>query len=197
MIEVLSKTDRAIVANYYVSDLNGELIAVLRGVRCQAVPIRRQRHRWICWPCRTSAVDRRVLIVGATGVMARATDVMMHARSQGFRLLAEANPAGAVRLLEGWATTVAYEITTALADDFRLVPDLLIENGRLPVEFSRWFVNLLIHLEAAGLAKQDENGWTLAQDALLPSPESVVKTLANQHPSRAGELLWPGPSPVS
>ena len=190
VIEVLSKNDRAIVANYYISDSRGELIAALRGVRCQAVPIwRNATLESVGLVELPQLIDGS--IVGATGVMARATDVMMHARVQGL-LSGEAHPAGAARLLEGWATTVAYEITTALADDFRLVPELLVENGRLPVELSRWFVNLLIHLETAGLAKQDDNGWTLAQDALLPSSDSVVKILANEHPSRAGELLLVG-----
>ena len=41
MIEVVSAGDRAIVANYYISGGDGELIAVLRRVRCQAVPVRR------------------------------------------------------------------------------------------------------------------------------------------------------------
>ncbi len=190
VIEVLSKTDRAIIANFYVSDANGELIAVLRGVRCQAVPIWRNATLESVGLVELPRLSDG-FIVGATGVTARATDVMVHARSQGL-LATEANPAGAVRLLEGWATTVAYEIATALTDDFRVVPDLLIENGRLPVELNRWFVNLLIHLEAAGLARQDDNGWALAQDALLPSSESVARTLAIEHPSRAGELLLAG-----
>ncbi len=190
VIEVLSKNDRAIIANYYISGADGELIAVLRGVRCQAVPISRTATLEA-----VGLVELPVLIdgslVGVTGVMARAADVLMHARSQGL-LSNEAKPGEATRLIEGWATTAAYEIATALADDFRIVPDLLVANGQLSAELRPWFVSLLIHLGAAGLAKQGENDWVLAQDALLPSSASMIKTLASEYPSRAGELLLAG-----
>ena len=40
-IEVLSQNDRSILANYHFFGPQGELLAVLRGVRCQAVQVRR------------------------------------------------------------------------------------------------------------------------------------------------------------
>src|SRR5581483_11810100 len=43
VMEVLDKTDRSIFVNFYVFDADDALIATLRGVRCQALAVKRPR----------------------------------------------------------------------------------------------------------------------------------------------------------
>ena len=40
-IEIVKKSERAIIANYYIYGSDDEIVAVLQGVRCQAVAVRR------------------------------------------------------------------------------------------------------------------------------------------------------------
>ena len=47
--------------------------------------------------------------------------------------------------------------------------DLLIASDRLPEEMRPWLTKLLLNLEAAELAKQEEGAWVLIRDASLPS----------------------------
>lgn len=190
IVEILSKNESAIIANYFVSDEHNQPIAVLRGVRCQAVPVLRHASLEA-----VGLVELPQLIDGALvavdGVSARAKDVISYLESRNLTVQ-NIKRAGAPHLMEAWATTVAYEIAAALADDFRIEPDLLVENGRVPVDLRNWLVNLLFNLETVGLASQDNNGWMLAQDALLPSSDSLINELASDYPGHAGEMLLAG-----
>ena len=189
-IEILVKSERSVLANYYLYGQDDDVVAVLRGVRCQAVPVRR-----------AAALDAIALvelpqlfdgtIVGKTGVAATARDVLLKAQP------IEAIPEGAANdegtlLVEGWATAAAYEIASGLADGFIVDVDMLVASGRLPEEMRPWLTKLLINLEAAELARQEEGTWALIRDASLPSSGSVIKALAAEHPNRAAEVLLAG-----
>ena len=95
-------------------------------------------------------------------------------------------------LVEGWATAAAYEIASGLADDVTIDVDMLIASGRLPEEMRSWFVRILVNLEGAGLAKQDNGLWTLIRDSSLPDSASLVKALATEYPTLAADLLLAG-----
>src|SRR5262249_43809435 len=186
-IELLKKSEQAIVANYYVYGADGEIIAMLRGVRCQAVPIRRTGSiEAIALVERPQLIDGT--IAGNTGVPATARDIVRQAEP----LLRPGEWASANEgsmLLEGWATSAAYEIVSGLADDGAIDVDMLIATGRLPEEMRSWFVRILVNLEGAGLAKQDNGLWTLTRDSGMPDSASMVKALATEHPMLAAELL--------
>ena len=95
-------------------------------------------------------------------------------------------------LVEGWATAAAYEIASGLADGLVVDVDLLVASGHLPDEMRPWLNKLLLNLEAAELAKQEEGTWVLTRDASLPNSASVIKALASEHPERAAEVLLAG-----
>ena len=189
-VEILKKSERAIIANYYVYGADDEIIAVLRGVRCQAIAIRRTGS------LETMAlVERPQLIDGTiadhTGVAVTARDIVRQAEPL-LRPNKSASANEGPMLVEGWATAAAYEIASGLADDVIIDVDMLIASGRLPEEMRLWFVRILVNLEGAGLAKQDSGLWTLIRDSSLPDSASLVKALAAEYPTLAADLLLAG-----
>jgi phthiocerol/phenolphthiocerol synthesis type-I polyketide synthase C len=190
VIEVVSKSERSILANCFIHGSEGELIAILRGVRSQAVPIKRKGTiESIALVERLEHVDGS--IVGQTGVAVGVGDVIAEAHAIGVAANESASPEAAL-LLEGWATAAAYEIASALAERDLVDVDLLIARGQLPEELRSWLVNVLLNLEAAGLAKREAGSWILIKDLSLPNSDAVVKALAAEYPSRAAELLLAG-----
>ena len=189
-IEILVKSERSVLANYYLYGANNELIALLRGVRCQAVPVRR-----------TAALESIALlelpqlfdgtISGKTGVAATARDLLAGVQELE-TALEGASSSDSAMLVEGWATAAAYELATGLADGQIVDVDVLVAGGRLPEELQPWLTKLLLNLEAAELAKQEESTWVLMRDASLPSSSSVIKALSSEHPERAAEVLLAG-----
>src|SRR5262249_39444300 len=130
-------------------------------------------------------------IAGNTGVATTARDIVRQAEPllrPGQWESANEEP----MLVEGWATAAAYEIVSGLADDGAIDVDMLIATGRLPEEMRSWFVRILVNLEGAGLAKQDNGLWTLIRDSGMPDSASMVKTLATEHPMLAADLLLAG-----
>src|SRR3954466_6951292 len=95
-------------------------------------------------------------------------------------------------LVEGWATAAAYEIASGIGDGLVGAVDLLVASGRLPEEMRPWLTRLLLNLQAAELAKQEEATWVLIRDASLPSSTSVIKAMSSERPERAAEILLAG-----
>jgi phthiocerol/phenolphthiocerol synthesis type-I polyketide synthase C len=190
-IEVVSATERAIVANYYVCGRENELIAILRGVRCQAVPVKRMAT------LEASTFVELPRLVGATilgdgGLPIGPDQVAIDARGRGLLPAASLHPDKADLLLEGFATAAAYEIASGLADHDVLDPDALVGGCRLPADLRPWLVNLLDKLCTAGLVTETYGCWIVVPDPLLPDAATVLKELAREHPERAAELLVAG-----
>jgi phthiocerol/phenolphthiocerol synthesis type-I polyketide synthase C len=191
LIEILSMSERSILANYHIYGSDDEPVAVLRGLRSQAVPFRRSP------PIETTGLVEvaRLLdgtITGNTGVAATAGDIMAESRRLGLVPGAAVSPHEATLLIEGWATAVAYEIASGLADGAPVNVDRLVASGRLPEELGPWLANILENLGAAGLARREGGSWALAEVSSLPSSATVVKALAKEHPDRAAEVLLAG-----
>ena len=189
VMEVLDSDERSIFANFYIFDGGDELIATLRGVRCQATAIRRHRTIETVALIETLApIDGEV--IGAVGVDAAAGAVIASARTLGLAASEPANEDVGTLLIEGWATAAAYEIACGLAEADGLDADALIADGRLPQPLRPWLINIMEHLTAAELASSPRMGfWLLKPGAELPAAASVVKALAIEHPERAAELL--------
>ena len=191
LIEVLSKSERAIVANYTFLGRNGELIATLRGVYCQAAQIKRAANldtaAFVELP---QLIDGSIL--GNTGLATGVDAILGRARARDLLSAPATTPNEAGLLVEGCATAAAYEIATALSDDQRVDIGALIAAGRLAPELRAWFAGALANLEAAGLAESDGGSWTMIPDPLFPSTASIVRELASAHPDCAAELLIAG-----
>jgi len=190
IIRLLSKNERAIVGNCDILTADGTVMASIRGVRCQAVPVKRINSLdSVAILELLQPVDGGLL--GQEGVGADTADLMADVESMG--VLAEAAaPDEATGLLEGWATASAYAIASGLARRGRLDPVMLIENGGLPETLRPWLVNLLRNLEAAGLAREEEGRWSLIKDPTLPRSETVLRALTREYPDRAAAILLAG-----
>jgi acyl transferase domain-containing protein/NADPH:quinone reductase-like Zn-dependent oxidoreductase/NADP-dependent 3-hydroxy acid dehydrogenase YdfG/acyl carrier protein len=190
IIEVLSKDQCAILANYYFFGPNQELLAILRGVRWQAVQLRRasvlEANAFVELP---QLIDGR--ISGMSGPAAGADAIVTFARRHGL-LPQTPSRSKAELMVEGCATAAAYAIASALADAGAIDIDALIGSGRLPLALRAWLRHQLVSLAAAGLVKEHDGQWHVISDPLMPGAAAVVQDLAVQHPERAAELLIAG-----
>jgi hypothetical protein len=191
LIQIVSKTERSTVGNYYIYGAEGELIAILRGVQCQAVPIKRLRSL-----SQIALIELPQLIDGTisgnTGIPVTAKDLMAAASSSDVVPAETPRLGDQALLVEGWATAAAHEIVFGLSDGIVVNIDALVESGSLREELRPWLVNLLLHLEAAGLVKQERGSWVVFRDDSLPSSTSVIKALAGEGHSLAAQLLLAG-----
>jgi acyl transferase domain-containing protein/NADPH:quinone reductase-like Zn-dependent oxidoreductase/NADP-dependent 3-hydroxy acid dehydrogenase YdfG/acyl carrier protein len=188
LIEVLNKNDRSIFGNYYFFGPERELLAVLRGVRCQGVQVRRD-----------NAIDTTAFvelpepivgaILGASSPAATADAIMQ--RAQAHSLLSEriAPVDEAELLIEGAATAAAYAIAAGLADCDWIDIEALVGGGRLKAELGPWLERLLASLAAAGLAKQQNGRWQIIDDSLMPGVAPVIRELSAKHSGRAAEIF--------
>jgi phthiocerol/phenolphthiocerol synthesis type-I polyketide synthase C len=190
-IEVVSANERAIVANYYICGGDNEVIAILRRVRCQVVPVRRLAQLEA-----TTYVEFPRLVGGAslgeTGIDMGPDQIVTDANARGLLSADRPDAEDADLLLEGFATAAAYEIASALAEHEVLDVDGLVDGGCLPRELVPWMANLLDKLAAAGLVTPSGERWIVVRDPLLPDAATVLKGLGREHPARAAELLVAG-----
>jgi phthiocerol/phenolphthiocerol synthesis type-I polyketide synthase C len=192
LMEIVSKSERSVLANFFIYDADGEVIAIQRGARCQALPIKRTRSiDNTAFIERSIAVDGSVL--GESGVAATPDAILANARKLGFEANGSMPADSAMLLLEGWATSVAFEFAQALADRGRIDLARLIETGRLPEPLGKWFANLMTALEGAELVIEGGPGiWRVTKGVSLPKPASIVEALHIEHPAHAPELLIAG-----
>jgi NADPH:quinone reductase-like Zn-dependent oxidoreductase/NAD(P)-dependent dehydrogenase (short-subunit alcohol dehydrogenase family)/acyl carrier protein len=187
MIRITRKSDRAIVGDSYYLDREGAIIAVLRGVRSQAVTVRRRRSL-----VTTSIVETPRLIdgtiLGKTGVAATTSDLITLARQKNLLSKAKTIENESEMLLEGWALAAASEMAFALCPDGEVKIEGLVAEGRLPTDLRFWAANLFMRLQAAGLAERTVLGWRLIKDRSLPRAETVSKALATEQQFRAAEI---------
>ena len=185
LIFVKHSNERSILADFVILDERDEIIATLIGVSCQAIPVRRMVQLDAM-----AFVERLKLLDGSmtdhSGFAESVSDVVhaleLHSNStkshdEGFSLL------------EGFATMAAYEIIAALGDGNGLDVELLVTRGLWPESLRPWLVTMLESLQAANLAGERLGAWHLIKDSLLPSANSILNTLAREHPERATDLL--------
>lgn len=189
LIEITSKSERSIVANCYIYGKGEQIVAILRGARCQAVPIRREvAIDAVAFVEVPQLIDGTIL--AQTGTITNARDIVAGANSLDILVSKSARSTEREMLVEGWAMAAAYEIALALADNKTTVDvEKLIVTGRVPESLRNWMTNILIKLEAADLAKRQDSSWTLVHDRSLPHSASVVKALVTEQPSYASETL--------
>ena len=187
VIEVVSASDRALVSNCYILGAQDEVVAVLRGVRGQAIATRRSNSLdALAFVELPRLIDGT--ISGRLGFPATAGDIVAAVSAMGLtQEPATANEAEV--LMEGWAMAAAYEIASSLADRGAVDIDGLLAAGRLAEHARPWLVNILVNLAAAGLARRDNDAWVLIEDDALPQSTAVVRALATEQQSHAGELL--------
>ena len=188
VIEITSRSDRFIVGNSYVYGPDDGLVAVLRGVRSQAVRMRRTNSvEGVAFVERPQLVDGTIL--ADTGVDTDAEALVEAATTLGILAEDAETPSEPEMLVEGWAAAAAYEIASAVAEGGIVDIDALVAHGRIAEGLRGWLRNVLVSLEAAGLATGDGASWTLTHDPSLPKASAVVNALAGEQQEHVGEML--------
>jgi acyl transferase domain-containing protein/NADPH:quinone reductase-like Zn-dependent oxidoreductase/acyl carrier protein len=187
IIRVRSRNERSIYVDMDVFDQDDALAIRLRGIRCQAVHVRRPASlEAAAFIETTRPIDGSV--IGEAGLPLGATDIIACAR-RSFPVAAGDTQSERATFLEGWATVTAHTIVTALAKDNILDLDLLVTSRRIPAELIGWLQNILTRLATAGLAKPGAHDWTILSDPTLPNAASILTELMAKFPEGAADLL--------
>jgi acyl transferase domain-containing protein/NADPH:quinone reductase-like Zn-dependent oxidoreductase/acyl carrier protein/SAM-dependent methyltransferase len=186
-IDIAEFNDRTILAGFRLYDEQGDLIARLSGARFQANPSKTALE----YPA-LALTQRTVPIAPFAGHKApqfRKDKILEQLRA----LTGKGNEkarANDTLLLEGWATSFAFQLVKKLAGRKSVIDvERLVQSGRLAQSAKPWLLNIVYALEASGLAEANEGRWTLKADARLPDPRTILQTLAREHADRAAELL--------
>ncbi len=186
-IRVLSRNERSLLMNFDVFDRQDRLLATLSGVRAQAIQVRRQQSFESI-----SMIERQKpgdgTLQEAAGVAADVSLVTANAVGSG-SIVQQPAISEAHLLLEAWATVVAHRIIAAIPENQSLDAESLAVSGRLDPESVGWIEALLRRLQSVGLASLDGTRWKLHRADDLPSAESLIREIAEQHPELAAELL--------
>lgn len=189
-MEILTKSERSMLTNFTVYDSHNDVIAILRGARCHAIPLRRARSI-----LETGVVESLRYISGEVsgergiGI----TPQRFLAAAGQVDAPSDAAAQDAAMLVDGWATAAAYEIARAFAArNGGIDVERLVESERLQSDHKPWLHNLLIQLEGAGLAREEGGVWKMVPDKSLPKSTEVVRSLLAEHPERAAEVLIAG-----
>src|SRR6185503_9038153 len=186
-IDIAEFNDRTILADFRLYDEQGELIARLRAARFQANPSKTSLE----YPA-LALTQRPVPIAPFAGHKApqfRKDKILeqLHALIGNGSEKARAND---TLLLEGWATSFAFQLARKLSGRKSVIDvERLVQSGRLAQSAKPWFLNIVYAIEASGLAEATGQGWKLKADAKLPDPRTILQALAREHADRAPELL--------
>src|SRR6185503_3284611 len=186
-IDIAEFNERTILADFRLYDEQGGLLARLRGARFQANPSKTSLEYGAL-----ALSQRTVPIAPFAGHKApqfRRDKILERLRT----LIGDGNEktrANDTLLLEGWATSFAFQLARKLAGRKSVIDvERLVQSGRLAQTAKPWLLNIVYALEASGLAEATGAGWTLKTDAKLPDPRTILQTLAREHADRAPELL--------
>ena len=149
LIEITSKSERSIVANSHIFGADNEIVAVIRGIRTQAMS-----------PKRTNAIEAMAFIempqpidgtiLAETGTNATAREIVEDAGALDIAVADPKSSTDLEMLIEGWATVTGYEIASALAIQGKIDIDALVATGRIPEALSKWVASILFQTREHG-----------------------------------------------
>lgn len=185
-IHIVSKNERSIVANYSIYGRDDELIAVVKGVRGQAIPVRRPVVLEA-----NAVVETQQLVDGAA--IGHSGVGFVSSRSKGQDAADQRLP-DADLVFDSWALAVAVDLLAAVAENGVVEPSRLENEGRWPQQLSDLLTTLLDRMASVGLASgpDDSGKWTLIDDPSLPSAAAMLRVLYEEHADRAADLLIAG-----
>ncbi len=178
-IRVKRRDARVIIADFELFDDQGELSAVLRGARYQAM-----RGRADLSLAQTGLV--RTWIPAAAPISVAEPGCNLRVAAKESRAEPELPPDAV--LIEGWASAAAFDLARALSVNGVVDIEELVVTGRLSPERRRWAESLFAALLTSGLVAREGGAYRIGDQA-MPSPEAVFFSLAAQHPHRATEIL--------
>lgn len=186
-IHVERRSKRSIRCRLSLHNADGGLIAVVDDARFVAVPLRRSMG------ISELAYHHSVETVGLAGYERAATvpgiaQLVRHAK--GLNAPKSAPEEEAKRLIEVAAHRAAYDAVQSInKGNARINPDQLIQSGRLLAEYKTLFCALVIVLEDAGIARQDDDCWSIASESGLPAVADILNAVLEENADRLTECV--------
>lgn len=191
VIRVTKASRRSIEARFELVDGDGNVSAVLEATRFRAVPLAKKElpdelvyrttGRRLGRPGESSALADLV----SGGMLDGACEDGLATRSDDERELSES-----ALLIDAAARAIAHAGIRAIAngDLSKLNLDEAIAGGRLASDARILANRLLLALEAADLADEEDGVWTVADESGLPRAEDILRTVIAEHPERIAEI---------
>ncbi len=191
VIRVTKASRRSIEATFELIDADGNVVAVLEATRFRAVPLARKElpdelvyrttGRRLGRPDEPSALADTMTgsILEGAGY-----DDLIGAVDDD-RELSEA-----ALLIDATARAIAHAGICAIAGGnlAALKLDEAIAAGRLASDARILANRLLLALESADVAEEENGGWRIAEDSGLPAAEDILRTIIAEHPDRIAEI---------
>jgi phthiocerol/phenolphthiocerol synthesis type-I polyketide synthase C len=184
-VQIVSKNERSILANYRLYGRDGELIASVKGLRGQAIPVRRPVV------LEANAVVEASQLIDGAAIGHSGVGFVSRGRPQES---AESGMTEAELIIDSWALAAVSELLRAIAKDGVVVPDELVSEGRWPQPLTDLLSTLLERMASVGLAQAEEDGsrWRLIEDPSVPSAAAMLRVLCEEHADRAADILIAG-----
>ncbi|GJE55533.1 L-threonine 3-dehydrogenase [Methylobacterium thuringiense] len=181
MIRVRRCNERSILADFTLTDADGEIIATIREGRFQALRVKGGSELSAYAIAQTTELATEPTAIP----LERQPNIAETVRPGAAKaILSDEEPLGPGHLLlEGWATAVAYRLANGLSRGGR------VELTKLPEGLRPWALNALYALESSGLATHDGRVWKVRGDVTLPRPEEIMRWIAADHPELSAELV--------
>ncbi len=191
VVEIVEKSSRAILANYYIFDASNQLIALLYRARGQAI----QTRHHLSLKSMGYVESSRLLDGGAlghSGVDIEVGELVERGRSLKLTGKGAASENREEDEILKWAVSASYEIVRILAQNGVVDCDKLGGDGILSVQGREWLEAILSHLKAAGLVCQRGTVWSIVESPHLRDSRIILKGIAEAFPQRASILALAG-----
>ncbi|MHB8885460.1 MAG: type I polyketide synthase [Methylovirgula sp.] len=186
-IDITRFDEHSILASFLLLDDAGEIIARLRDARYRAMRMTRDAKAAVV-PLRQIAKLACVPTAIIKDGSPLAPAIRDAAQALGC-LQTEDMFSPDFLLLEGWATSVAFEAAHRIAQGFKSDPGILVSLAQLPTEAQHWFRGVLVALERSGLVKRTGDAWLVEKGVNLPAPDNVLRHFAATYGENSAELL--------
>lgn len=180
---------RSAAADFTLVDADGKAVALLEEVRfrrahlVRTTPLSEKYYTFDAVP-KASVANRN----HAPALALEALAAALSGRTAGED--GEASPVSL--LLDAHVAASGYEVLKTLSQDGLLVPDDLVQAGRVSARALPLLNRLLRIVAEEGLAEETAEGWKLAAESSLPAPDDLWHVLIGDYPEALPEILLAG-----
>jgi acyl transferase domain-containing protein/NADPH:quinone reductase-like Zn-dependent oxidoreductase/NAD(P)-dependent dehydrogenase (short-subunit alcohol dehydrogenase family)/acyl carrier protein len=182
-VEIVSMNERSIVANYRLYDREGELLAIIKGVRGQAIPVRRPLS------LEANAIIETAQLIDGAAIGLNGVGFVNQLRPQD---TVGSGISEADMVFDSWALAATTELLGVFVKDGAVKPAELVKERRWPEQLADLIATLLDRMSAAGLARNAGGAWELIEDSSIPSASAMLRVLYDEHADRAAGILIAG-----
>ena len=178
LIVMSHSTDASIKVDIALYDEAGDIVALLDGGLFRSVILARNSTDQLYFHVERHCLER--------------LDRMFDARNLASAALAKTNASerpDSWLLLEAFGRSLAHKVIVSRLGTQSISVTKLIERGLVAGAMQPLLQTLLLSLEQAGLAKLEDETWTIEPRSGLPDPALILATFAAEFPSASVELV--------